>query len=56
MPPAIMQSFFRPLFDNIKEKVTEIMTAAKEEKGSPVGFIFMVGGFSESPFLKNEIK
>lgn len=25
-------------------------------KASPVNFIFMVGGFSESPFLKTEIK
>lgn len=25
-------------------------------KGDPVGFIFMVGGFSESPFLKAVIK
>lgn len=26
------------------------------EKGAPVNFIFMVGGFSESPYLKAEIK
>ena len=25
LPPAIMQSFFRPLFNNIKEKVREII-------------------------------
>ena len=25
-------------------------------KGDPVSFIFMVGGFSESPFLKTVIK
>lgn len=34
----------------------ELITAAREEKGHPVNFIFMVGGFSESPFLKSEIK
>ena len=51
-----MESFFRPLFDKITEKVQELVTAAREEKGSPVNFIFMVGGFSESPFLKAEIK
>lgn len=50
-----MTSFFMPLFDKIKEKVAELMDAAKC-KGSPINFIFMVGGFSESPFLKNEIK
>ena len=33
-----------------------MITSAREEKGFPVNFIFMVGGFSESPFLKAEIK
>ena len=51
-----MNSFFRPLFEQIKQKVHELITAAREEKGCPVNFIFMVGGFSESPFLKSEIK
>lgn len=51
-----MISLFRPLFDQIKQKVHELITAAREEKGTPVNFIFMVGGFSESPFLKAEIK
>ena len=50
-----MTSFFMPLFDKIKEKVAELMDTAKC-KGAPVTFIFMVGGFSESPYLKNEIK
>ena len=56
LPPALMTSFFRPLFEQIKQKVHELCTAAREEKDSPVNFIFMVGGFSESPFLKAEIK
>jgi len=50
-----MTSFFMPLFDKIQEKVAELMAAAIA-KGDPVGFIFMVGGFSESPFLKATIK
>lgn len=29
---------------------------AARDKGDPVTFIFMVGGFSESPYLKAEIK
>ena len=32
------------------------LIGAALEKGSPVNFIFMVGGFSESPYLKAEIK
>ena len=56
LPPPLMNSFFRPLFEQIKQKVHELITAAREEKGCPVNFIFMVGGFSESPFLKSEIK
>lgn len=50
-----MLSFFSPLFDKIKGKTKELLLAA-EAKVSPVNFIFMVGGFSESPFLKSEIK
>ena len=50
-----MLSFFKPLFDNIKAKVYSLIEQAKA-KDSPVNFIFMVGGFSESPFLKAEVK
>jgi len=50
-----MRSFFEPLIEKIVEKVYELLEAAKK-KESPVNFIFMVGGFSESPFLKQEIK
>jgi molecular chaperone DnaK (HSP70) len=55
LPPALMTSFYTPLFDNITSKVKELMEKAVE-KESPVNFIFMVGGFSESPYLKAEIK
>jgi len=51
----LMISFFEPLFLKIIDKVQELLKAA-HEKNSPVDFIFMVGGFSESPFLKLEIK
>lgn len=55
LPAPLMISFFRTLFDYIKSKVKSLIEAA-EQKESPVNFIFMVGGFSESPFLKAEIK
>ena len=50
-----MKSFFLPLLNKIKDKVHELV-AKVEEKQEEVGFIFMVGGFSESPYLKAEIK
>jgi molecular chaperone DnaK (HSP70) len=50
-----MGTFFEPLFEKIKVKVKELLEKANEKK-APVNFIFMVGGFSESPFLKAEIK
>lgn len=50
-----MTSFFKPLFENIKAKVKQL-TEQAEAKDSPIDFIFMVGGFSESPYLKAEIK
>ena len=55
LPESLMQSFFRPLFDKIESKVAELLNDA-EKTGSPVNFIFMVGGFSESPYLKATIK
>lgn len=56
LPALLMTSFFKPLFDKIKGKVKELIEAAANEKQSPVNFIFMVGGFSESPYLKAVIK
>ena len=56
IPPPLMKSFFEPLFEKIVDKVQELMEDAEKNKGDPVDFIFMVGGFSESPFLKSTIK
>ena len=50
-----MKSFFHPLFEKIEAKVGELLSDA-QATGSPVNFIFMVGGFSESPYLKANIK
>ena len=50
-----MKSFFHPLFDKIEQKVESLLQDAVNT-GSPVNFIFMVGGFSESPYLKATIK
>jgi len=50
-----MKSFFKPLFEKIEAKVAELLNDAIKV-GSPVDFIFMVGGFSESPYLKTNIK
>ena len=41
--------------EKIVGKVEELVQKVVE-KDDHVGFIFMVGGFSESPFLKAEIK
>ncbi|KRX06778.1 hypothetical protein PPERSA_09180 [Pseudocohnilembus persalinus] len=49
-----MASFFQTLFENIKSKVDQLKSYV-EQQGNKIDFIFMVGGFSESPFLKNEI-
>ena len=47
-----MASFFDPLIKNIKDKVSDLKGDAAK-KGFAVDFIFMVGGFSESPYLKS---
>ena len=56
LPPQLMISFFEPLFEKIKNKVRELLEATKQKVGYGAKFIFMVGGFSESPYLKSEIK
>jgi molecular chaperone DnaK (HSP70) len=54
--PALMISFFQPLFENIKSKVEQLLEQSESKVGYKAKFIFMVGGFSESPYLKSEIK
>ena len=56
IPPDLMKSFFEPLFQKITKKVQELIDDAVEKKGDPINFIFMVGGFSESPYLKQVTK
>jgi molecular chaperone DnaK (HSP70) len=55
LPAILMCSFFQPLFENIKSKVAQLISQIKA-KSEDLKFIFMVGGFSESPYLKMEIK
>lgn len=56
LPPTIMKSLFEKLFENITSKVTELIGMSEEKHEDGIDFIFMVGGFSESPFLKTVIK
>lgn len=56
IPPALMISFFQPLFENIKSKVEQLLEQSESKVGYKAKFIFMVGGFSESPYLKGEVK
>lgn len=56
LPTALMISFFQPLFEKIKSKVESLLGQAESKVGYKAKFIFMVGGFSESPYLKAEIK
>jgi hypothetical protein len=56
LPPALMKSFFADLFEKITDKVKELIGDAHDKNPDGVDFIFMVGGFSESPFLKAVIK
>jgi molecular chaperone DnaK (HSP70) len=56
LPTNLMISFFQPLVENIKSKVDQLLEQAEAKVGYKAKFIFMVGGFSESPFLKGEIK
>jgi len=50
-----MKSFFLPLFVKIENKAEELIVKAAQI-GHPINFMFLVGGFSESAYLKAEIK
>jgi molecular chaperone DnaK (HSP70) len=56
LPPELMKSFYDPLFANIKNKVAELLNETYSKTNTFPKFIFMIGGFSESPYLKEEIK
>ena len=56
IPANLMISFFKPFVENIKSKVEQLLEQAEKKVGYKAKFIFMVGGFSESPFLKGAIK
>ena len=52
----LMISFFEPLINKIINKVKELLEETKKKAGYYPKFIFLVGGFGESPFLRQKIK
>ena len=52
----LMISFFEPLINKIIDKVKELLEETKQKAGYYPKFIFLVGGFGESPYLRQKIK
>jgi molecular chaperone DnaK (HSP70) len=52
----LMISFFEPLINKIIVKVKELLEETKQKAGYYPKFIFLVGGFGESPYLRQKIK
>ena len=52
----LMISFFEPLVNKIINKVKELLGETKQKAGYYPKFIFLVGGFGESPYLRQKIK
>jgi molecular chaperone DnaK (HSP70) len=52
----LMISFFEPLINRIINKVKELLEETKQKAGYYPKFIFLVGGFGESPYLRQKIK
>ena len=52
----LMQSFFDPLINKIITKVKELLEETKNKIGYYPKFIFLVGGFGESPYLRQKLK
>ena len=52
----LMISFFEPLVNKIINKVKELLEETNKKAGYYPKFIFLVGGFGESPYLRQKIK
>ena len=52
----LMISFFEPLINKIINKVRDLLEETKKKAGYYPKFIFLVGGFGESPYLRQKIK
>ena len=52
----LMLSFFDPLVNKIINKVKELLEETKNKAGYYPKFIFLVGGFGESPYLRQRLK
>ena len=52
----LMISFFETLVNKIINKVKELLEETKQKAGYYPKFIFLVGGFGESPYLRQKIK
>eukprot|EP00058_Branchiostoma_floridae_P028056 XP_002613547.1 hypothetical protein BRAFLDRAFT_208293 [Branchiostoma floridae] len=50
---SVMKSFFKPAINSILAHLSPLLT---QETISPLKYIFMVGGFSESPILQHAVK
>ncbi|XP_066285857.1 heat shock 70 kDa protein 12A-like [Branchiostoma lanceolatum] len=53
MSHSLMKSFFTPAIESI---VSHLDKLVKQEKIMPLKYIFMAGGFSESPILQHAVK
>ena len=53
LSPAAMHALFEPVMKEIIRHVTELL---KRPELSNIKFMFLVGGFAESPLLQNEIR
>ncbi|KAI8485288.1 hypothetical protein Bbelb_370350 [Branchiostoma belcheri] len=50
---SVMKSFFTPVLNSMLPHLDQLL---KEEGVSPLKYMFMVGGFSESPILQHAVK
>ena len=55
LTPVGMQKLFEPTLDNIVRVIKEIF-ANEENSVGTVEYIFLVGGFAESPLLQKHIR
>jgi molecular chaperone DnaK (HSP70) len=55
LPPALVQRFFEASVKPTCEHMCKLLDEAKAA-GTPISFVFLVGGFAGSPYLRREVE
>jgi hypothetical protein len=55
LTPAILKSLFDPVLDDLLREVDKVLHASQRQTGGNIDYLFLVGGFSQSKYLRQRI-